>query len=89
MQNLEGCKPSIAFDDRVFALLTRWENDQRLVLKEAVIEVGLRQLLQYPLLMQKIQEFGLGSPMKPLGETGVVTVKQQVGDGNVLHSRWP
>ena len=68
-------------------MIARWENDQRLVLEEAVVEAGLRQLLQYALLTQKIQEFGLGSPMKPLGEPWVVAIEQQVADGNVLHSR--
>ena len=87
MQNLEGCKPSIAFDDRVFALLARWENDQRLVLKEAVIEVGLRQLLQHALFIKKIQKLGLGSSMKPLGKPRILAIEQQAANGNPFHSR--
>ena len=89
MQDLECRQPSIAFDDCEFFSLIRWENNQRLVLEEAVIEVGLRQLLQHALLAKKIQELGLGCSMKPLGKPRVFAVKQEAADGNVLYSRWP
>ena len=85
MQNLERRETSIPFDDGVFLVCAIPHNDQRLVLKEAVVQIGPRKLLQHPLLAEISQNLRLRLLADSFREPRILGVEKQLVEGNPLN----
>ena len=85
VQDLERRKPSVAFDDDKGIRSILSNDDQRLVLEEAVVQVGLRKLLQYSLLIQESENLRLRLSLKSLRKPWILTVKQKPLEVNLLN----
>ena len=88
VQNLQGRESPVAFNDCVSppALL---DDDQRLVPEEAVVQVGLRELFQCPLLEQETENLRLRCPFESFREPRVLVVEKQPFEGNPLNHLFP